>query len=53
MLSAVRSGSTFAPGATPAMLRPLSAAAASTPATFVPCVLRVSDVGVESRSKKS
>jgi hypothetical protein len=48
MLSAVRSGSTRASGATPAIPSPLFVAAASTPATFVPCSLRVSEVGTGS-----
>jgi hypothetical protein len=53
MLSAVRIGRIAAPGATPAMPLPLSAAAPSTPATFVPCALRVSDHTLGSRAKKS
>ena len=34
----------------PATPMPLFAAAPSTPATFVPCALAVSDVGFESRA---
>ncbi len=46
MLSAVRIGMIRAPGAMPAMPSPLSVAAPSTPATFVPWLFCVSDVTV-------
>ena len=53
MLSAVRTGMIRAPGAIPAMPTPLSVAAPSTPATFVPWGFSVSDPTLESFMKKS
>ena len=53
MLSAVRIGMICASGAMPAMPSPLSAAAPSTPATFVPWLFCVSDVTERSFMKKS